>query len=61
MSDLRISQSEIQHTGSEDEGWYTVRKCSKCSNSVKIGALWALLNLDQPVLCDKCRKEEHDG
>lgn len=46
---------------SQDEVWYTKRPCAKCGTPVILDALWTLMNLDQLVYCEECRKEDANG
>ena len=36
--------------------YYTKQYCSICKETVKIDAFSFLMNLDKPVVCDKCKK-----
>ena len=41
--------------------YYTVKRCSKCGKLVKIDFMWALLNLDEKILCEKCKLDIKKG
>ena len=36
---------------------FTVQTCTKCGQDVEIEALDFLLNLDRPIVCDKCKQK----
>lgn len=38
--------------------FYTKQYCKICKKEVKIDALDFLMNLDKPVVCEKCKREE---
>lgn len=40
----------------ESTDWYTKQYCQVCGKTIKIEALDFLMNLDKPVICDKCKK-----
>ena len=40
----------------EQTGWHTKQNCRVCGKTIKIEALDFLMNLDKPVICDKCKK-----
>ena len=40
------------------DNWHTKQYCKACGKTIKIDALNFLMNLDKPVICDKCKKKE---
>ena len=40
--------------------YYTKQYCSICKETIKIDALDFLMNLDKPVVCEKCKKLKKD-
>ena len=40
------------------DDYYTKQYCEICKEEVKIDALDFLMNLDKPVVCEKCKREE---